>query len=121
MGDGGLNLHLHLVIHVSLCLATAAIHDQHVDKDEQYDNTNDQDHRDALSIINDSLLNSLLQVERLEALVRRRGETSTNCIENTHGLNLSAVCLLIDHDGGVDVCSIFLPVRDLFIDISVLG
>lgn len=112
---------MHLVVHVSLGLAPAAVDNEHVDEDQGDYDANDSANTDAFAIDDGCLLNFLLHVQRLETLVRRGSETRADSVEDAQRFNLAAISLLVDYDRRVNVGTILLPVVDLSIDGFVHG
>jgi len=111
---------LHLAVHFTLSLASAAVNDHDVDDNECNDDSNDQTRVDAF-VLNRSTTHYALFVQSLETHVGSVCETGANSVENTKGLNLSTVGLLVDDDRGIDVSAEFFPVADLVVNEVVRG
>jgi len=60
-------------------------------------------------------------VKRFEALIGRASESSADSIEDTEGLDLTAIGLLVDDNRRVNIGSILLPVGNLVVDEIVAG
>ena len=116
-----LDLHLHLIVHVPLRLASAAVHNHYIDSDKRENDSNNESGTNAVTINDIGLEHGLLFVESLEALVGRLCETGANCIEHAQRLDLSTVSLLVNDNRGVDIGSILIPVGNFFVDLSVVG
>lgn len=95
--DSRLNLHLHLIVHVSLGLAAAAVDDDHIHKDEGDDDSDNQTSAD-LTVFDVGPQHDALLVQSLETSVRDDREPGADRIEDTEGLNLAAISLLVDND-----------------------
>jgi len=115
-----LDLHLHLVVHVALGFASAAVNDHDIDQDQSNDDTYDQSSAYA-SVLDLCARNYALFVQSFQTDIRSIGEAGADSIENTQWLNLSTVGFLVDDDWRVDVCAKFFPVIDLLLNIAVFG
>lgn len=60
-------------------------------------------------------------MQSLQALIGWVREAGANRVEHGHGFDLAAISLLVDHNGGVNVGSVFPPVGDLLVNESVVG
>ena len=112
---------MHLVIHISLCLATAAVYDDDVDDNEGDDDCDDGSHTDSLAINDSRFLYEFFLVKGLKALIGWVSEASADCIENAKRLNLTAISLLINYYRGVNIGAIILPVGNFIIYVGIVN
>lgn len=88
---------MHLVVHVALGFASAAVNDHDIDQDQSNDDTYDQSSAYA-SVLDLCARNYALFVQSFQTDIRSIGEAGADSIENTQWLNLSTVGFLVDDD-----------------------
>lgn len=110
---------MHLVVHISLSLATAAINDYDVDDDESDNDCDNSSHTDSLAVNYSRFLYEFFLVKGLEALIRWACKASADRIEDAEWLDLASISLPINDYRGVNIGAIVLPVRDFIIYIGV--
>ena len=112
---------MHLVIHISLSLATAAVNDDDVDDDEGDDDCDDGSHADSLAVNDSSFLHEFLLVKGLKALIGWVSEASADCIKDAERLDLTTISLLINDYRRVNIGAVILPVRNFIIYVGIVN
>lgn len=117
--DGAFDLHVHFFLELTASTAAAAVNDDNVDENQAESNPENGPTADLTGTRGrkcgvDQRRGLLTQC--FVAFSRRFFETSTNRVENSQRFNLSAICLFVNHNRGVDVGSKVPPVRNLLIN-----